>query len=317
MVNLQEAFSKLNMMESGDFKLLDKDEKDAMKSFLEDDDEFEAEEVDIIDPQADDDIDLQDSYVGKIIVQCPVCKSLIYKTQEEIDEMGDEEQSCPYCFSVEKFDLIGKVVPIEDETAPEIPAEEENVAEPEVTVESKEECCPDCGKPMNECDCGKEDLHEDLENVTIETEDEVINVSATPKDEPVEDIMEEPTEATEDVPEEHEDAEVIAPLDDELGNDLGDNDSDEIEEIDEESFDRFAESFLKENYSNIVSYKTNKVKDCGKYMIAEGVVTLKNNDKKLTEFKIRPSVFSKDGKGSCLVENLQLKKRTIINSVVK
>ena len=94
MVNLQEAFSKLKMMESSDFELLNQEEKDAMKNFL-DDDTVEAEEVDIIDPQAENEFDLQDSYVGKIVVQCPVCRSLLYKTQEELDEEGDETQTCP------------------------------------------------------------------------------------------------------------------------------------------------------------------------------------------------------------------------------
>lgn len=298
MVNLQEAFSKLNMIESSEFDLLDPEEKDAMKNFL-DDDVVEAEDVDIIDPQAEDESELEDSYIGKIIVQCPVCRSLIYKTQEELNEMGDEPQTCPYCFSVENFDIIGKIAPIEDEMAPEAveeapEADEAPAAEPVVEVEDK---------PLEEC--GDAPLQEDLENVTIETEDQVINVSA-------EDKVEECPEC-EPAAEEHEDAEVIAPLEDDIPDEPME---DEVDEIDEESFDEFAESLLKDKYSNIVSYKTSKMKDCGNNVIAEGVVTLKNGSKKLTEFRIRPSRFSKDGKGTCLVENLQLNAKKIARAFV-
>lgn len=314
MVNLQEAFSKLNIMESSDFELLDKDEKDAMKNFLEDD-EIEAQDVEIIDPQADDEMDLQDSYVGKIIVQCPVCKSLIYKTQDEINEEGDEPQNCPYCFSVEKFDLIGKVVPIEDEMAPE--AVEEEPAAPEAAeepvMEGKKDVCPKCGQNPCVCEdkcneCGDQDLKEDLENITIETEDEVINISAEEKAEECPECAESEEMAEEPAPEadEHEEAEVIAPLDDD------EEDSMEFDEVDEKSFDDFAESLLQSRYSNIVSYKTNKMTESKNSIIAEGYVQLKDGSQRLTEFKIVPK-----RKGSCLVENLQLGTKGMVKVFVK
>lgn len=316
MVNLQEAFSKLNMMESSDYELLKEDEKDAMKDFL-DDDEVEAEDVDIIDPQAEDEADLEDTYVGKIIVQCPVCKSLIYKTQEELDEMGDDPQNCPYCFSVENFDLIGKIVPIEDETAPEVIPEEAPEEEPveEAPVE-------ECVRPKFESvkrnlrsrralkEAANRKMKEDLENVTIETENEIINVSSEEKAPAIEELPVDHVINDEPAEEEHETAEVIAPLDDE-------EDSIDIDEIDEESFDEFAESLLKEKYSNIINYRTNRIKDCGSYALAEGVVRLKNGQKKLTEFKIRPSKLSRNKTGACLVENVQLKTRKITRVSVK
>lgn len=314
MINLQEAFSKLNMMESSQFELLDDSEKDAMKNFLEDD-ELEAEPMEIIDPQAEEESELEDSYVGKIIVQCPVCKSLLYKSEDEIAAEGDEEQQCPYCFSIEKFDLIGKVVPMEDETAPEeVPAEDPEA----MPMEEGKDCCPECGKNPCECEkkieeCDDGQLKEDLESVSIETEDQVITVNAEDKAADAEPAIEAEPEQEEVVdaePEEsHEDAEIIAPLDDEEGMD--------IDEIDEDSFDEFAESFLRENYKNIKSYKTSSVKDCGKYALAEGIVTLANGDARKTQFKIRPAHFNKEGNGSCLVENLQLKKRAVVRSSVK
>lgn len=308
MTNLQEAFRKLNMLESNDYELLNQDEKDAMKNFLEDD-EIEAEETDIIDPQAEDESELEDSYVGKIIVQCPVCKSLIYKTQEELDEEGDDPQSCPYCFSVENFDLIGKIVPIEDEAAPEVAPEEVEAAEEPVVVEESKEKCPECGKEI--CECGDAPLKEDLENVTIETENEIINVSSEEKSAdidvaPVEEVA--PIEDAE--ADEHEAAEVIAPLDDE--------ESVEVDEVDEDSFDEFAESWLREDYKNIKSYKSNRFIEQKNRIKVEGVVTLANGKKKLTEFVIRPARhISRNMKTSCLVENVNLKTRKMVGARIK
>lgn len=313
MVNLQEAFSKLNMMESNEYELLDQEEKDAMKDFLNDD-ELEAEDVEVIDPQADDESELEDSYIGKIIVQCPVCKSLIFKTREELDEAGDEPQTCPYCFSVENFDLIGKIVPIEDEEAPEAPVEMEDEEDSgvQVSVEPK-----DLQERFNRRHgtSRRRRLREDLENVQIETENEIINVSSEPKDNDMEDtsyndfsfddMEEEPEEV------EHEESEVIAPLEGAEGEEESSNE-DEIDEVDEESFDEMAESLLRENYNNITSYKTKRMIDRGTHIVAEGIVTLKGGKKRLTEFRIRPSKFSRNGKGACLVENLQLGKKKVV-----
>ena len=330
MVNLQEAFKKLNMMESSDFELLNQDEKEDMANFL-DQDESEAEDVEIIDPQAEDESELEDSYVGKIIVQCPVCKSLIYKTQEELDEEGDEEQTCPYCFSVEKFDLIGKVVPIEDEEAP---IEDVEVDDEDAEDAEGEEPLEECGdnvlisrrdklgeKLRRNRSRRNRKLNEDLENVTLETENEIINISTEDKEDNFggdeedmgfdtdDSFGEEPEEGEE----EHSESEVIAPLDDEIE----DSSDGEVDEVDEESFDEMAESMLRENYSNIVSYRTRKMKDRGNYIVTEGIVTLKNGDKRLTEFRIRPSRFSRDGKGACLVENLQLGKKKVVAARVQ
>lgn len=314
MVNLQEAFSKLNMMESGDFELLDQEEKDAMKDFLADD-TAEAEDVDIIDPQAEDEEELEDSYVGKIIVQCPVCKSLIYKSEEELAENGDEAQQCPYCFSVEVFDKIGKIVPIEDEVAPEV-VPEENPEEATAATSAEVEAEPVMQESLKRRNIkNKKRLKEDLENVTIETEDEIINISAEEKCEGCDEAEAPAGFIDEPVEEEHEEAEVIAPLDDELPEEETPEEG-EVDEVDEDSFDEFAESFLRENYSNIKCYKTLKMKDCGNHIIAEGCVTLNNGKKKLTEFRIRPSKFNKNGKGTCLVENLQLSKRTMVGAYI-
>ena len=285
MISLQEAFTKLNMLEANNFNLLDEAEKDAMKKFLEDDEEAEeVEEIDVIDPEAADEFELEDSYVGKALVECPVCKSPIFRTFEEMEANKGQEETCPYCQSVVTMDIIGKIVAMDEEPAAEEPAAEEPAAEADEA-------------PIEEC----KDLHEDLENVTIETEDEVINVSAEQKDE---------------CPEcdDAEKAEVIAPLDgDQFVEDEPEADDDEIDEFDEESFDRVAESFFRENYNNVKGFKTKKAYDKGNHIVVEGIVTLKDGSRKLTEFRVRPGKFDKKtNRAACLIENLQLNKKKVV-----
>ena len=283
MISLQEAFTKLNMLESKDFNLMDEAEKDAMKEFLEDADDTEGfDEIDVIDPNADSEFELEDSYLGKVLVECPVCKSPIFRTAEEMEENKGKEETCPYCQSVVIMDIIGKIVSLDEEpAAEEAPAADAPAAE---------------DAPIEECK-----MTEDLENVTIETENEVINVTSEEKNECPE-------------CEDAEKAEVIAPLDGEqFVPEEEEADDDEIDEFDEESFDKVAESFFRENYKNVKSYKTTKAYDRKNHIVAEGIVTLKNGQKKLTEFRIRPGKFDKKtNTATCLIENLQLNKKKVV-----
>jgi len=291
MINLQEAFTKLNMFESEEFDIQDEKSREAMEDFLSDDESVEANDVDIIDPQAENEFDLEDSYVGKIVVQCPVCKSLLFRLPEEMEEKKDEEETCPYCYSVEVMEPIGKIVGLD---------EEEPIENGEEPIEK---ATTDDVEPVEECA-----LHEDLENVTIETENEVINVSAEDKNE---------------CPEcdDAEQAEVIAPLNDvesEEEEEEGEEDNeeeneDEITDFDEESFDDMAESFFRENYKNVKSFRATKGYDKGNHMVIEGILTLTNGKKKLTEFRVRPGKFRANGTATCLIENLQLNKKKIVN----
>lgn len=122
-----------------------------LHSFIDDD--FEEDDISIIDPEASTDEELSDSYVGKIIVDCNVCHSHIFKDREDIDidESGlvNGEDVCPYCGEQEGFVIIGQIeefkegeeqeeVPTE-ETDSEMPAEEiPNVETPEEDEDDKE-----------------------------------------------------------------------------------------------------------------------------------------------------------------------------------
>lgn len=98
-----------------------------LHSFIDDD--FEEDDISIIDPEASTDEELSDSYVGKIIVDCNVCHSHIFKDREDIDidESGlvNGEDVCPYCGEQEGFVIIGQIEEFkEGEEQEEVPAEE-------------------------------------------------------------------------------------------------------------------------------------------------------------------------------------------------
>ena len=66
----------------------------------------DEEEIDVIDADAADEEDISPSYEGRIVCQCPVCKTLVFKTDD------DELQVCPTCQS-EDLEEIGQIAPVE------------------------------------------------------------------------------------------------------------------------------------------------------------------------------------------------------------
>ena len=69
----------------------------------------------IVDLDAETEDDILPSYVGKIIIQCPQCMTLFYKSPEDIEK--DEEnpdvvnvnEACQHCGNTSGYDIIGKV----------------------------------------------------------------------------------------------------------------------------------------------------------------------------------------------------------------
>lgn len=124
-----EAFSKLDMLNEDTIELHDEDAIEEIKDIIDDaKEQDEPEEVEVIDIEADEEEDLEDSYINKAILECLVCNSKIYKDLEEVEvnEEGNanEAEECPYCMSVGGYKILGKVAPFE--------------AEPEVNVEVTE-----------------------------------------------------------------------------------------------------------------------------------------------------------------------------------
>ena len=121
---LTEAFKEMELLEESKSFGFNKQGAEDLGKFLEDDtlDDFEV----IIDPEATNKDELQDSYIGKVILGCDVCHSMIYKDPTDIivDEeshMGNVGELCPYCITGDGYKVVGKVAPYEDITveAPE------------------------------------------------------------------------------------------------------------------------------------------------------------------------------------------------------
>lgn len=296
---LSEAFKKLDFLNEDDFSLDNASDIDDMSHFLS----IEKDPVqDVIDPEAESEEELQDTYIGKVILQCPVCTSMIYKDLEDIEKDEDEEfvnvgEECPYCYTSEGFKVIGVVSPFEeDEKETEEVVEEEPEAEVEVAADEVEES-----------------LDEDFEHVEVQTEEQKLTMDAdeegkiTIESEPVAneaEVMEDEfiqpvpdaVAAEIDVTEEPEEEEIIP--EEEIDFD--------IEDFDEESFDGLGESYLKKVYENVDSYHTSNVSMKGNSLIVEGVITFNSGKTKNTSFVFEAKTATKNKKLRFIGENKQI-----------
>lgn len=75
--------------------------------------QFQADdEVNVVDLDAENICELKDSYIGKYIAQCDICKQLVYLDDKDLDKI----ETCPYCGFNHCFYLIGQVSAIPMET---------------------------------------------------------------------------------------------------------------------------------------------------------------------------------------------------------
>ena len=138
-MQILEAFRALQALDEDVFDISAEGVKE-LSNFMDSDDI--EDEVQVIDPEAEFEDDLQDSYVGKVILDCCVCHSKLYKDREEVtlDETGELAnvgEDCPYCFTPDGFKVIGEVVAF-DEKATEEDDEEAEVEESEEVEEVEE-----------------------------------------------------------------------------------------------------------------------------------------------------------------------------------
>ena len=194
----------------------------------------------IVDLDAESPEDLQPSYVGKMIIQCPQCMTLFYKDPSDVVHSEDDPdtvhvgEKCQHCGNEEGYSIIGKVgevtpeeaekfEEVPEETAEETPAEkpaeelpenesEEAAAEEESSEDKEEEELPEPDeKPAEE-----EEKLTESKNIL---EEQVKNALA----EEAEEDVEEPAEEAEKEEEPEEKAE-----------EEGDDEADEKEEDEEE-----------------------------------------------------------------------------------
>ena len=126
---LSEAFRQLELLNEEDFNLSTTADNSDLKDFLDNDD-MSVMSLDVIDPEAETEEDLEDSYTGKVILDCCVCHSKLYKDKEEVtvdeeEDLANVGEECPFCYSNDGFKIIGEVAPY-GETEVE-PKEDEDI----------------------------------------------------------------------------------------------------------------------------------------------------------------------------------------------
>lgn len=132
---LHEAFQAFKALDEDVFPAT-QDGEEALRKFL-DGDELDDVQL-IIDADAEDETELKNSYVGDVILKCPVCQSMTYKEQDKVDidaekGLANVEETCPYCQSEGGFEIVGQVAEYcpecahEDRDAPEDFEEKEDV----------------------------------------------------------------------------------------------------------------------------------------------------------------------------------------------
>ena len=266
------------------------------QDFLNDEETVET----IIDPLAETEEELEDSYIGKVILDCIICQSKIYKDPEEVT-INEEEQLanigdiCPYCQSVDGYKVIGEVAPYsETEVDVDVTKKgDEETADIDLTKDTEDENLDESCKNKKDCkDCKdkkEKDITEDLQNVNIETDNETINISTTKKSE--------------------DDIEMIAQVSPDTESKFKTEEPEyqdiDIDEFDETEFDDLSEKYLKRVYENVQSYKTTSGSIKGNLLKLEGVITFKSGKKAKTNFVFEGKTITKTGKLKFIGENKQ------------
>ena len=181
-----------SLTESTSFKLNDAEEVKEAKEFLENSKEETPIEK-IVDVTTEVKDELKDSYIGDTILQCTACKTLIYKSPDELVKSEQDEniynvdEKCPHCGSLLGYNLVGQVASLDTKTEDEVEEESEDFAEipedneplpseeseEEVSVEVKEEPKPEENKDENKPAVKEESL--DLSKLDKKSLQYVIN----------------------------------------------------------------------------------------------------------------------------------------------
>lgn len=308
---LNEAFKALNALNEDTFSLSDDGIK-KLSDFEQNDDL--TDEISVIDPEAETEDDLQDSYVGKVILDCSVCHSKLYKDKTEItvdeeQQLANVGEECPYCYTSDGFKVLGEVAPFKDE---EEETESEETKPEETETEATEESEEATEEKQDDEDLD-ESLVESVNNVNVETDDSIVNVNTDDTGKVV--VTTEPKESGLT-----DGDEILAPLSDEteatiMNNDLeapvedefADDEIDmDVEEFDEESFDELGESYLKNIYENVNSYKTTKVTESDNKIKVEGLITFNSGNEKKTTFVFESKDATTSGNVRFVGENLNI-----------
>lgn len=107
---LADAFQKLNSLTEDTFEF-NVDGIEKMKEFEE---EPVVDEVEVVDLDAETEEEVQDSYIGKVILDCDVCHSKLFKDVDEVEvdedtQLANVGEECPFCSSNMGYKVVGQV----------------------------------------------------------------------------------------------------------------------------------------------------------------------------------------------------------------
>lgn len=331
---LAEAFQSLSSLTEDVIDINDEDMESKVSDIIND----EADDsIDVIDVDADSDEDLEDSYIGKIIIECDVCHSKLYKDVEEVIPSEDDEdivnveEECPFCYSTDGYHIVGQVAPYQ-------PEEVSVQVEPVENDEDVEEGLGDAilsgaggskigsgigmalgglpgaaigglaggiagtvhGAKMESCD--KLPLKH-LKRSEEECYKEGFSKIELETDN---DKIKVTSQPVEDEPEQ----EVLAPIapakeaeinaNSKSTEDAEDVDDVDIDELEEESLNSCATKYFKEQYNGAKSFKTNKIVEKNNQFIVEGILTCMSGRNHFVNMQFNPVSHSLEG--SCKFE---------------
>lgn len=185
---LNEAFKQLEMLNEEEFNLNDKDAVKDMKDFMGIDVD---DSVEVIDPNAETEDDLADSYVGKVILDCVVCHSKQYKDPDEVvlddGELANVGEECPFCYTADGFKVVGQVAPFDEDEVNELDdVEVEDETEDDYDSDDFMESLKAKISSMNEAEMSDEDKRDNqiLRNIYDKTQRRA-NAALTPEEQAV------------------------------------------------------------------------------------------------------------------------------------
>lgn len=280
--------------------------------------------VNIIDPEAESEEDLQDSYMDKVILECEVCHSLIYKDKDEI-KIDDESQlvnideECPYCFSTNGYKIVGQVAPFKEESEDDDVEVEVDGEDVDIESEEDDEDLDESLKEgFNDVQITTDDQHltmtQDSETgkVTVETEPIQKEESFESEDMMIAPLNDEDEQEIEDNSDQLKAEESEEVLEDEPPEESEDKESEEVDvaDFEESLFNDLGQKYLTEVYDNIESFNTSNVYQDNKNnkLIIEGVIKFNSGNSKKTSFIFEAKDIDKDRKVRFVGENQQITK---------
>lgn len=247
-------YKPATLKEEKSFNLMDDKAVDSAKAMIADDKETEQAEQ-IVDVDASNLENLKSSYVGQLVLECPVCKEKRFlepdqlvkseETTKEGQTLYNDTEACSHCGEKGGFILVGQISKVDSEEAKED------------TAENKEE---------EEETLGGEEAEKGETSVESETTEEEAAQPVPAKENKTESIVNKPTETK-----------AI------------------VEDVDEKTFNGLVTEYLKQVYEDVDSFELTKGSVDGKTLIFEGKINFINKHTQNTKFVFETKIATHKG----------------------